>query len=158
MPAAHDHDGSARGDRIEIPAIRQTLLFELRLVPVAVGDDHLVGSRPFHTFTNRRDDLVEGSSAREVHARAAPRAVEVPVGQTWHDQAPAKVDDSRRVPGELANGVARSDEDELAVPYRCGFRQRKGRVHGRDLAVDEHRVGGARGLSRRVWRRIAGRQ
>ena len=73
--------GVARRHLVEIAPQREPLLFELRLVPVAVRDDDVAGSALLDPRGHRREHVAQRARARQIDARSAARAVQVVVGE-----------------------------------------------------------------------------
>src|SRR5436190_623280 len=80
VATAHDDHGVAGRHGIEIAAIRETVFLELRLVPIAVGDDDVARPRGHHARGDRREHVGNASRVREVHAGTAAGVVQMIVG------------------------------------------------------------------------------
>ena len=78
-----DHRIVRRRD-VEIVAVRQPMLGELGLVPVAVGDDEIAGPALRDARAERREHVGHRSRARQIHAGAAAGVVQMAVGETWN--------------------------------------------------------------------------
>ena len=63
------------------------MLSQLRLVPVAVGDDHLSGTALPDARTNRREHIGQRACAREIDPRPSAGIVQMAVGETRDDRA-----------------------------------------------------------------------
>ena len=109
VAAANDDDGIRRRDAVEILAVRQPMLSELRFVPVAVGDDHVARRCAANLRGDRCEHLRQRSRARQVDAGTAARIVEVIVGQARNHGATAQIDRSGGRSRERADRVVRAD-------------------------------------------------
>ena len=141
VPAAHEHHGIARRDAVELAQVRQALLMELRLVPVAVRDDELAGRRALRARLYRPEQRVDAAHAREVEPGTAARVVQVAVDQAGDDRASLQIDLPRGHAGRAAHGIVRADGGEAIAADRHRLRDREGRIDGDDLAVVEHELG-----------------
>jgi hypothetical protein len=113
VSAAHEHHRVDGRNRIQIAPIRQPLLAQLRLVPVAVADDDVAGLAVRDAGFDGGQDIGDRPRAREVDAGSTAGVVDVAVRQTGNDRLAATVEDFRVRPGEGADGVVAADRDEL---------------------------------------------
>ena len=105
-----------------------------------------------HASRDGGGDVGEAARAGEIHAGAAAGVVEVAVRQAGNDRLAVQIDRRRLRAGELRIGVARPDRGELAAGDRHRLRDRKARIDGDDVGVDEDRVGRRGRLLRRTSR------
>ncbi len=146
VAAAHQHHGVCGRDTVELGRERQALLLELGLVPVGIADDEVAGLRRCHRLADRRDEVGERARRRQIDAAAAALVVEMPVGETRHHEAPARVDDLRVRPDAGPDRGGRTDGDEFAVLDGERLGRRRALARGEHLGVDDHEV---RGLGER---------
>ena len=81
---------------------------------------------------------------------AGAQRVDVGIHQARHDRAPAKIDAAGAWIGKLEHVDIGAGAQDFAVADRKRFGDRRRRVEGDDLAVQEH------GIGRRRWRLCAG--
>ena len=144
MAAAHEDDRVRRRHRVEIGAVRQAMLLQLRFVPVAVGDDDVAGAALLHARGDGGEDVGEAPRARQIDAGPAAGVVQMTVGEPRNHRLAVQIDRRRLRTGELADRGVGADGGELAAGDRDRFRDREPRVDGDHVAVDEDRVGAAR--------------
>ena len=144
MSAADHDDRIVRRDRVQIAAIRQPVLLQLRFVPVAVGDDDLARTAGFHARADRREHVGDAARAREIDAGAAAGVVQMAVGEPGNHRLPVQIDRRRLRAGELADCVVAADGGEAPARDRDRLRDREARVDGDDVSVEEDAVGGRR--------------
>src|SRR5258708_3684328 len=132
--------------------MRQALLSQLRLVPVAVRDDQLAGRGALGARLDRGEQLGHAAYLREIDARTAARVVQVSVHQSRDHRAAAEIDQARRRACAPAQRFAGAHRDEAIAADRHRLRDRERRVDGDDFAVVQHyirwlrrRTAGARG-------------
>jgi hypothetical protein len=148
MAAAHDNDGVVGRHGVEVLAMWQPVFLELRLVPVAVGHDH-VARRAL------RDPVRDGSKhvsyrpgPRQIDARTAARIVEVIVGKSGNDRASLEIDRFSGRAGELPDCCVGADSSKPPAGNRHRLRDRERAVDRDDVTVDENRVGLRQSLRR----------
>ena len=95
MAAANHDDRVVRRRPVQVVPQGQTLLRQLAFVPVAVGDDQIAAGRGGGALGDGAKQVGDGAGAGEVHAGAAPKSVEVVVGEGGDDGAPLQVDHRR---------------------------------------------------------------
>src|SRR5262249_56557631 len=71
VPSANEHHWIVGRRNIELLRERQSLLRELRLVPVAVADENLAGRGGRHRFGDDGIDVSQRACAGEIHAAPA---------------------------------------------------------------------------------------
>ena len=92
MPAAHHHDRRPWCHLVEIAPQREPLLFQLRLVPVAVRHNNVARLRLLDARGHRAQHVADRSRPRKVDTGTAPRAMQVVVGEARDDGEPFEVD------------------------------------------------------------------
>ena len=75
----------------------------------------------------------------------SPHGVQMRVDEPRDDRAAVELDDARGRTREAANLRRAAYAQDLAVANRERFVQRRLRVHGDDLAVEQHEIGRLRG-------------
>src|SRR5919201_3634770 len=81
MPASHEHYRVVRRHFVEIPPKWQSLLDELRLMPVVVAHDELTRFRSCEALGYFREQLVQAAHPRKVHTGTTTGIVQVPVSK-----------------------------------------------------------------------------
>ena len=109
-------------DGVEIPSVRQPLLAQLRLVPVAVGDDDLPGLTVLHARGDGREHVGQRACPRQVDAGSAAAVMQVIVGQTGDDRLSLEIENRRVGSGPPADPIGLADGGES--PVRDGDRLR----------------------------------
>ena len=92
--------GLAARHGVEIAAVRQAVFLELRLVPVAVGDDD-AAARTVSACGDRRQQSSIVRARERSTPGAAARVVQVIVGEARDDGPAAQIDRRRRRAGEF---------------------------------------------------------
>ena len=136
----HDHWIVGRNG-VEVVAVWQPLLLQLRFMPVAVGDDHLARATAFHTSIDRRKHIADRTRAGQVHSGSAAGIVQVIVGQAGYHGPAFQIDGRGAGARELLDAVGAADRREPAVRDRHRLRDGKARVDGHDVTVDQNGVG-----------------
>ena len=121
VSAAHDDDRVDGRHGVEIAAVRQAVFLELRLVPVAVGGDHLAGTGLLDARGDRRQQVVHRPDAGEIDAGAAARVVQVIVRKAGNDGLAAQVDRRRRRAGQFPDRCISADGGEPPARDRDGL-------------------------------------
>ena len=121
-------------------AVRQAVLLQLRLVPVAVRDDDVAGTALLHARGDGGEDVGEAARGGEIDAGPAARVVQVTVGEPGDHRLAVQIDRRRLRAGELPDRGVGADRAELAAGDRDRFRDREPRVDGDHVAVDQDRV------------------
>ena len=142
-------DGIVGRGRFELGLRRPAPLGELQLVPAA-GDDEPAARRPrSRGRADPRQRFGQRPRADPVHLGAerqrGAHGVQMRVDEPRDDRAAAELDDARGRAREAANLRRAAERQDLAVANRERFAQRRLRVDGDDLAVEQHEVGRLRG-------------
>ncbi len=142
MTATDQDDGILRRHLVQVVAQRETLLFQLRLVPVAVGKDHVAGLRLLDASADGRVDVSERARPGQVDPGPTTRTMQVVVHESRDDGVAFQIDDASGGTGEgpelifVAGGEDAVSRDRHALGYR------EVAIDGDDLAVDQQEIGG----------------
>src|SRR5258708_6592564 len=112
--------------------MRQALLPQLRLVPVAVRDDQLAGRGALGARLDRGEQLGHAAYLREIDARTAARVVQVSVHQSRDHRAAAEIDQARRpacAPAQRFAGASGENAGEQRARPWCRFHQHDSVYH-----------------------------
>src|SRR5262245_29557644 len=104
------------------------MLFELRLVPVAVADDDVAGTALLHAGGDRGENVGDRSRARQIDAGSAAGIVQVTVGEAGNDRLAAQIDGPGVRARERPNRGVGADGGKPSVADGNRLRDREARV------------------------------
>ena len=92
MATTHNHNRVIGSYGVEVVTQRQSLLYELPLMPITVGQDDATGFGITDTIGDFQEHLPKRPRLRKVYPVPTTDTVKVVVSKTWNDAAATQVD------------------------------------------------------------------